>query len=146
MQQEEKRTLAFGKVSSCVILVHSEAAPSDKDWNLYLDFLKLQKQKTSDIKILVQGKGGPPPSAGQRARLVAVVGKGGVPTAVMTEDPFARGVVTALNWVFGQKLAAFPSARMDDALNYLGVSTSVAPEIRKIISNLSAEIALNKPL
>lgn len=143
-QQEEKKTLAFGKVMSCVILVHSEVAPSDKDWNLYLDFLK--QQQTPDIKILVQGKGGPPPSAAQRARLVSVVGKGGVTTAVLTDDPFARGVVTALNWVFGQKLAAFPSARMEEALSYLGVSTGVAPEIRKLIINLNAAISSSKPL
>jgi hypothetical protein len=142
MPQEEKRTLAFGRFMSCLILVHSEAAPSDKDWKRYLEFVK--QHIKSDSKIIVQGKGGPPPSAAQRAKLVEVVGKDGVPTAVLTDDPFARGVVTALNWVFGQKLAAFPSARLEDALSYLGVPAATAADIRKIIVNLSAELLSTK--
>jgi hypothetical protein len=122
---------------SCVILVHSEAAPSDKDWALYLDFIK--QQKRPETKILVITLGGTP-TAAQRAKLAAVFGNVGVPTAVMTDNPIARGVVVALNWVFPQKLAAFPTAKLEEALSHIGLPTGAAPDIRKLINNLKAEL------
>jgi hypothetical protein len=144
MQQDEKRTLAFGSYMSCVILVHSEAAPSDKDWGKYIDFIKAQKRP--ETKILVVGKGGPPPSAAQRAKLATVFEKSGVPTAVLTDSQISRGVVTALNWIFPQKLAAFPTARLEDALIYVGLPVGIAPDIRKVITHLNADLQANKPL
>jgi hypothetical protein len=139
MQQEDKRTLSFGSFMSCVILVHSKAAPSDKDWNKYVEFLKLQKKP--ETKILVVGKAGtPPPSAAQRAKLTSVFGKVGVPTAVLTDSQIARGAVTALNWIFPQKLSAFPTERLEDALAHLGLPVGFAPDIRKVINSLNAEL------
>jgi hypothetical protein len=139
----EQRTMAFGNFMSCVILVHSATAPTDKEWGHYIDFLK--QQRTAQTKIIVVTEGGSP-GASQRAKLTELFGKVGVPTAVMTESAVARGVVTALSWFYAGKLGAFPTARMDEALIHIGAPVGFAEDIRKIITVLKAEIKSNKPV
>lgn len=140
---QQQRTMAFSRMGTCVVLVHSPAPPSDREWAAYVDFL--EAQKAQQTKILVVTEGGSP-SAAQRARLTEIFGKKGVPTAVLTDSSIVRGVVQALNWFVQGALRAFAPERLEDALVYLGAPVGFAGDFRKIIGTLKAEIKSNKPL
>ncbi|MRG96033.1 hypothetical protein [Polyangium spumosum] len=115
--------MAFQKVGDYFVLVHTAMAPTDEEWDEWM-------QHYTYASILVVTDGGAP-TASQRKRMKMRVDElralPGVPNrkepkvATVTASSFVRGVLTALRWFYHDAYAAFPPDHINQALTYLDV-------------------------
>lgn len=135
------RTLGYHRIGNLVILVHGDTPPAADEWDTYIAFLG--QQPAPKTRILVYSRGGSP-DAVQRKKIVQVgqAHYGGIlPTAVMTDSPLARGAVTAITWlVTKNKMAAFPLTKLEEALAFLEIPSTMLAEVRATISRLESEM------
>lgn len=109
--------MAFGECEGYCVVCHTAVNPTDDEWAEYL----LHLGKASNLPgVLVITAGGVPNSA-QRKDLAGVVPHRKCPIAIVTASPIARGVITALGWLGISGAKAFAPAKMDGAIEYLGV-------------------------
>lgn len=133
-------TLAFGRVDRCVLLVHSEEAPTDREWDAYIDFVNAQLPDR--IRILVVSNGGTP-SAPQRNQIKDVATQfpdKTIPTAVITTSVLARGAVTAINWFF-KNVRAFAPMEIAEALKFLEIPPEAEAPVQQALAELQAKLS-----
>lgn len=118
------KNMAFQKVGDYIVLVHNAMAPTDEEWDEWM-----QHYTYESILIITDGGA---PTASQRKRLKTRVDElraspGYVPNkkepkvATVTASSFVRGVLTALRWFYHDAYAAFPPDHINQALTYLDV-------------------------
>jgi len=118
------RNMAFQKVGDYFVLVHTAVAPTDEEWDEWLEFYTFGS-------ILVVTDGGAP-TASQRKRMKdrvdvlqrmnAAPRKKDPRVAIITASSFVRGVITALRWFYyHEAYAAFPPEHYNEAMTYLEV-------------------------
>lgn len=74
-----------------------------------------------------------------RKEVNAVVGNNTTPLAVLVENPFTRGVITALSW-FNPAVKAFAPENELDAFSYVGIPEDLYPQCSEELHRLIAEI------
>jgi hypothetical protein len=136
--------MAFGKVDKYVVVVHGKQAPTDEEWNAYMDFNARHFLPGQEMRLLVVTDGGAP-TASQRMvlneRLSAHRREDpkSFLTAIITASTLVRGVATAISW-FHPVVRAFSDTNLGDAFQYLGVPSNYHDEIRRTIKGLKAEL------
>jgi hypothetical protein len=139
-----RKTMAFGKVDEFLVVVHNKLAPTDEEWNSWLDFNVRNFSTGSTVKCLVVTEGGAPTPV-QRQSMKEKLGELMISNpkefrnAIVTASAVVRGVVTALSW-FQRGYSAFSPAHMDDAMGYLEVPDQFRPEIRLLVKTLQGQI------
>lgn len=128
--------MAFGRVGTCIVLVHSVRPPAEDEWLSYIEFL--ERHRGLATTILVFSEGGAP-DVTQRAKLKDTLSSH-MPTAVLTHSAIARGVVTAISW-FYPRIRAFAPNDVEGALKWLQVGVSYFDEIRRLLHTLRAQVA-----
>jgi hypothetical protein len=100
-----------------VIGVHTEQAPSDSEWDGWIQICAKRAPNRLGFLIFTDGGG---PSSVQRSKLSRIPELKTIPSAVVTSSAVGRGIVTAVSWL-GTKVRAFAPANLRDALDYLRV-------------------------
>jgi hypothetical protein len=137
----QRQTLSFREVCGCLLLVHSEKPPIDREWDEYLAATTKYSSSHPRPRILIFTAGGTPsPSQRQRVEAIADVHYANTKVAVMTTSTFVQGVIKAFRLI-RPIYQAFSPDRVDEALRYLEVSPSHTDEIRRTLAALRAEIA-----
>ncbi len=114
------RTMAYARCDElfCVV-VHGSTAPTDAEWQSYVD--DLVAWVPGLIGCLIFSEGGAP-GAGQR-RLVrdrlAPLGRLDARYAVLSNSLLVRGVVNALS-LFSSHIRSFPLEAINDAVTHIG--------------------------
>jgi hypothetical protein len=109
--------MAWKVVGSVVVIVHSEAEPSDVEWAESLEALRsVSKQDRPGVLVFTAGGS---PTAPQRAASNKVVGASRIRIAVMTASVIARTVGKALRW-FQPQLQIFGPSDVEAALDHIG--------------------------
>jgi hypothetical protein len=128
------RTLRYEIAETLVVLVHGRTAPSDVDWEDYAGALEARVNDITGVLVATDGAG---PDGLQRGKLNDLVKQrgGGFPTAVVTDSPAARGIVTALGW-FNSQLRAFPSKELANALAHVGAEAERREDIVRRIAKM----------
>ena len=87
------KTMAFGEVQGCLMLVHGPDSPSDEEWSAWLVALSRYAEKMRRVRLLVFTEGGSP-SPKQRTSMDSLAKRHQSYTkvAVMTKSTFVRGV------------------------------------------------------
>jgi hypothetical protein len=139
-----RKSLAFGRVDDCMVIVHSKDPPNDEDWNAWLEFNMRYLKSGVTLKCLVVTEGGAP-SPTQRQLMNKKLSEFSISdsnyrNAIVTNSAFVRGVVTALSW-FHPGYRAFSTDRFDEALDYLEVAVKYRPEIRLLVKSLQGQLA-----
>jgi hypothetical protein len=113
------KTMLWSFDETLHIIVHSEAAPTDEEWDAYLaDFPA--GQKLTQYRTIVYSLGGGP-NGHQRSRLVHLV-RGRAPrAALLTASALMRGIGTAVSW-FIRTLRVFSLEDRAAAFEYLEMS------------------------
>jgi hypothetical protein len=140
------RTMKFAFVGGSVwVGVHGVEAPTSEEWRLHC--LEIERVRNETRGVLVFTLGGGPDSHHRKAMRDSFHGLTAPPTAVLTGSALVRGIVTALNWYYGDDLvAAFAPSELERALVYLeqrGVPLSrreIASTLRALASELSIEL------
>jgi hypothetical protein len=116
-------SIAFSTVDDLLVMCHSSAAPSDEEWNSWIERQALPRHRA----ILISTAGGAPNSA-QRARVAKAVD--GIsprpPVALLTDSAVLRSLMTAFSWLLGadQRIKGFSPTAVAEAVSWLGVSTT----------------------
>ncbi len=100
------------------VVVHTAAAPSDAEWQAYLQ--EVERWFGTLVGCLVVTAGGGPSSAQRRAlaEMFARQGPVVVRTAVMMDSVLVRGIVNAIN-LFNPQIRAFRGDALDAALQHI---------------------------
>ena len=140
------KTLAYEKLGNCIVFVGGRHPFDNTEWDTYSHFLETTfaegaKTDTKFVCIVLTEIG---PTGAQRQRLndaLAPVFKT-FKTAVLTSSHLARGILTAMSWIY-PVYRAFNSSELDDALAYLELDENLRPVVQKTVETLKGQ--LGKP-
>jgi hypothetical protein len=155
-----KRTLAFAQTDGLMVLVHSKEAPSDPEWDRWIEawFACLERGQPSRLLIVTDGGA---PNSGQRHRMSQQIQSRrgqALRAALLSESMFARLVLNLLiameaTWFGGfyravkgehgasQIYRAFGRQELRSALPWLELPPSREADVRRLIADLEAELA-----
>ncbi len=132
------RTLLWTFEGRLAIAVHSAADPSNLEWSGYvLD--TLARRDISSLRILVTSYGGGPTGA-QRRELTNVV-KRPAPTALLSNQWVARGLVNAFSW-FNPQIRAFRLDEERAACEFLGLTGAEQTVARRLREQFERELGI----
>jgi hypothetical protein len=135
-------TMRHEVIGDTMLVVHGACAAASEEWNaLCRDFDTLDFTGV----LIVANRGCPGPTSHQRVRLAeSFTKRGRYPnSAVVTDSPAHRGIVTVLNWMQKATLKAYGPARFTEALKYVGVAPSQREPMLRRIQELAVD--LNAP-
>ena len=133
-------TMSFRLVHDVMVLVHGETEPRDDEWANYIAVVKVAIAKRAVRVLLVLSRGGGP-NAKQRARIVEAYQGSNVYAAICTSSAVARGVTTAIGWIYKANLMrSFPSGQLNEAMTHLGIPTGLQSTVRATIHGLEGAI------
>jgi hypothetical protein len=134
------KTLGYIKIEPelYIYVSASDKAPSNEDWEIYLQFLK-QHLRTEVVTRCIVYERCDGISAVQRKRLRDVTGPFKPIVAVLTTSSMAKGIVTALSW-FNKRFKAFSPEDKVGALQHIGLQPSMADSVWRLIQRLSDEL------
>ena len=136
------KTMATGQVHGCFVLAHATEAPTEPEWDRYIEQMRAYIPQVPRLRILVVTEGGTPsPKQRQALDVVSkpVMNKSKI--AVVTRSTFARGVVNAFALLY-PVYRAFDPRDIDGALRYLDLSPAQMDDAKRRIDELRAELAL----
>lgn len=102
-----------------LLALHAEAAPSDAEWDKYLDAMPGVLAHPNGVGMVLTDGG--TPSTAQRERMRKKDAGAVRCNAIITDRPVVRCVVTAVSW-FNPKVCAFAPREFLQAFSFLGLS------------------------
>src|SRR6185503_6498429 len=136
--QLSMKSMLWSRDDRLAIVVHSEAAPTDHEWDAHLADLT-QGDVLADLKVIVYSLGGGPNGA-QRSRLVRVLGNLTPRAALLTSSALMRGIGTAVSW-FNPNFKVFSLNARAAAFGYLALSTDEIRRANTTIDRFLRELA-----
>ena len=133
------KTMLWSFDATLHIVVHSEAAPIDREWEAYLAEFP-QGDKLAQYKTIVYSLGGGPNGA-QRSRLVQLLQGRAPRAALLTSSSLMRGIGTAVSW-FVKSLRVFSVNDRAAAFRYLDMSSDEVGRANATIDRFLRELAL----
>ncbi|WP_156339003.1 hypothetical protein [Chondromyces crocatus] len=131
------KTMVSTLVGNTLVLLHSEAPPSDDEWAKYIDLMRSIKDITKARSIAFTDGGAP--NSRQRKDVNDILrGRPGL-AVVVSHNTLVRGVVTALNW-FNPLVKSFPPDKLSEAYDYLKLSREEVFKLNKAIEDLHVEL------
>jgi len=112
-----KRNQVVRKVGTVVFLVENESAPTDSEWNEFLDIFRSHRAELPKLKVLVRTGGGSP-NAGQRKQLEAALGGVRFRVAVVSDSIAVRFVASTIA-LFHRDHRSFSVAETNSAYDHL---------------------------
>jgi hypothetical protein len=135
------KTMSLKVIGNQLITVHGTEQVTEQEGRECLDVLK--GMDVRKIRALVFTRGGAPAPAQRKALADAYRGRA-VPTAILSDVRFIRGVATAMSW-FNPSLRSFSAEAIEDALKYLDVPreewSAVQREFRRMIWEMDQKTA-----
>src|SRR5262245_9124536 len=104
-----------------MIVVHTAEAPSDDEWNAYIQDLERTISEVTGTIVITSGGG---PNSSQRRAVNALMAREGRKQyrgAVVTESLLVRGIVKALS-LFNPGIRVFRPDALDPALAHVGLA------------------------
>jgi hypothetical protein len=134
------KTLAFGELSRCVVLVHGLVAPTDDEWDAYVLFLKSAVERAGRVRVVVSTEGGAPTPRQRKAmdRVMTPFYRT-ARVAIVTGSTFVRGVVTAFRLIYPW-YRAFDPTDLGGALTYVDVPAPEQDAAAAMVAELAATL------
>jgi hypothetical protein len=124
--------------AALILALHTRLAPSDAEWDRYCSWVPgLLPHPNGACVVLTDGGA---PSNTQRERLRKQLGTEARWTAVISDKPMVRGVVTAIRWI-NPKVCAFAPWEFPQAFKYIGVRDEQIRGICNALGELDAELS-----
>ena len=130
------KTLGYGKIHDVLLYISAKRPPNDADWAEYVAFFRKAEQPNFRGIVVERGSG---PNAAQRKQITDIMSTVTSKVAVMSASPVARGVMTAMSW-FSKGFQAFSPDEMDRALEYLGVPSLMATQVKQLVQKIQQEL------
>ena len=140
MRAMTSKSMVFREIGTLIVCVNSTTTPTDEEWNGYLQLIRKMVAQERFRSLAVTAGGGP--TSKQRAAVQEVLRERAVTSAVVTDAPLVRGMVTALGW-FNPAIRSFAlnkGAGIQEALKYLGVEGFLATRILLEVNAMQREV------
>lgn len=122
-------------VEHLLISVSSDGVVLDEDWQRLMTMLK-----TPQITHYFSASfGNPEVTSVQRKQAAEIFKIRGIKTAVVTDEVFVRGLVTAVSWL-GANVQAFSWSDTSAAFKYLAVGPALEPRALSELGRLRFEV------
>jgi hypothetical protein len=129
-------TLSYERSGQTLVVVHTSEAPSDEDWNAWVE-----RMGESDYKnILIISRGGGPTAAQRRRTNKFWAGKQVPRFSLVTTSRFVIGIVKAFNWFLDDQLKPFHPNDFEQALGYIEVPEPERDALRMTIELLQKQL------
>lgn len=148
MARREHGELLWREVGDVLVVAHGRGSPSDERWK-ELVFAASKplpdggRSPKAWAAVLIYSLGGMP-TVTQRSKLGSMVTVTGAapPVALVTESAVARGVLTAVRWIFPAMRAihAYAPEHRASALRSLGLSAERRHEVDRALGELLAAV------
>ncbi|APR79638.1 Hypothetical protein A7982_04985 [Minicystis rosea] len=135
------KNVAFRLSGRYLICAYNEYPPTDEEAKASLEIFKTLNFET--VKVLTFTKGGAP-TASQRKELNDALAGRQLTTAVVSDSPLLRGIITAFSW-FNPKIKAFNSSELEQAFLYLEIPPSRWERIAEESAKVQAEVDKPRP-
>ena len=132
------RALAQRRVGDLRLVLQGKGQPSDAEIEQHIAEATAMGDFVRAVLVIAEGPDASGPDARQRSKM-AQAGLLRVPTAVVTDSVFARGIMTAVSWL-GAPIQGFAPEHLADAYEFLQLSESVRARIPERIEALRAEL------
>ena len=116
--------MAFLRVGRTLVAVHNALAPSDEEWNRYLELCRGSMPDALAAPFNMSGlvfTDGGGPTTPQRAALLDVMRDARIRSSVITTSALVRGIVTALSWFSPSSIRAFAPRDWRNAQKHLAL-------------------------
>lgn len=126
-----------GRNSTLFVALHGREAPTDEEWDVYARQLReIFDSGEGDRMFACNVTLGGAPNAAQRRRINMLIPTTIKPRGiVLTDSSIARGAITAIMWLTGAQLVAFPPDDYQKALRSIGVE---ADEVGPLLIEMTA--------
>jgi hypothetical protein len=124
---------------SVFVIVHGPQPPTDAEYRATVQ--GYGKHLGRFRSILIHSDGGAPNPAQRKQTTEFWESKHLPNTAIMTSSSIARGVITALNWFFPQKLKAVKDGDFPAAFEHLDVPLAERAQVEQTVARLRNELA-----
>lgn len=124
--------MLWGEKSDVTIAVHTDQAPSDSEWDGWIELCANRAPKRLGFLIFTDGGG---PSSVQRSKLSRIPELKRIPSAVVTSSAIGRGIVTAVSWL-GTNVRAFAPVNLRGALDFLRVPEELRHGVTREVASL----------
>jgi hypothetical protein len=125
-------TMRFGTHEKVFYFVHTEAPPDEREWEESM-VVAIDKAERKLIDCYLIFTDGGAPNANQRRRITDSKAVSVLPTSVLTDSIFVRGVLTALNWM-GKVGKPFAPAHVQSALDHLAIPRAQRNDLLRAVA------------
>jgi hypothetical protein len=143
MNGKVPKNLGVGKVNAFVVVVHNDRAPSDEEWQAYIDFTVRHFERGMHVRFLITTTGGAPTVSQQKKIIDWAISHSKDPdavrSAVVSSSTYARGTVQVVHQR-GPNVRSFPPDNMAGALAFLGVPPAYHKQIAELEASLRAQL------
>ena len=143
------KTLVYETCGETVIFVCGEIPLDDREWNEYVAFLARHfKPGRKNRSLVLAPSAGAQPTSLQRGRLNDVLTKlkaegAELKSAILTNSPLVRGVITALQWFNRDVFRTFPPGELRAALSFLDLQGARAADTETVLRRLERELRMS---
>jgi hypothetical protein len=129
-------TLRYDRSGQTLVIVHTSEAPSDQDWDGWLERMGQHDYRN----ILIVSRGGGPTAAQRRKTNKFWMGKSVPKFALVTTSRFVIGIVKAFNWFLDDQLRPYHPDDFELALDYIEVPDSERDALRVTVGMLQKQL------
>lgn len=139
------RHLTWRWVEDYIVVVHTSTNPPVPDWDQLMMEYATHRDRIEGI--LVHTEGGSPSAIQRKQTRDALLPRKRPPVhvSVLTTSVAARMAITAFNLFFDNRMRAYPPEDFDDAVNYIGLPSSMRANVRKTLKELITELQIRTP-
>jgi len=113
--------MTFVKEGDLLILVHNKTNPTPEAWAAYCQAIKTYLASGDAVRVLLVVSEAGGPNAKQRREVIEAFGSTQPLTAVCSNSALARGITTAIAWLFPKLMMSYRYEDVVAALDGLGV-------------------------
>ena len=138
-------TMQFKLVRQVLVGVHTVSNPTRQEWDQQCVLIENTRNEVRAVLIYTDGGG---PSSSQRKQMRnALHDTPAPPTAILTESPWVRGIITSVKWFLSGPIAAFEPADLNGALDHLRLpfDPSERSAIVNTLTALAGELRVTLP-
>jgi hypothetical protein len=130
-----KKNLVFSMVENVLLILCTEESATDEEFREVCNALGAMDFERGRTLIITAGGG---PTITQRNELSRMAKGRTMKSAVVSDAPAVRGIVTAVSWI-NRSLKAFPTRALEDAFRYIDLPPAKFAAMRAEMATLQVQ-------
>jgi hypothetical protein len=130
------RTMSWRTEGRLNVVFHGARSPTSLEWKRYV--VDAMSSARADGRVVVLSRGGSPDGFQRQELMTALRGRPS-PVALLTDNLIARTAIAAMR-LFNPSMKAFPTAGLEGASAFLGLTVAERERVAELLIELEGEI------